>query len=73
MIEIQYPKFTRPSSTITAAGLAGLGVSLLWALVDNFTDIEATATTVSLSTTFAAALMGYLKKERVLPLQREDE
>ncbi len=55
----------RPSSTITAATLAGMAVTAAWALVDNFTALEVSATVVSSTTTFAAALVGYFKRETV--------
>lgn len=56
----------KPSSTITAATVAATGVTLVWALVDNFSAIAVSATVVSGSTAFVAALVGYLKKEKVL-------
>jgi hypothetical protein len=56
----------RPSSTITAATLAAAGITLVWGLVDNFTDLTVSATVVSGSTAFVAAVFGYFKKERVL-------
>jgi hypothetical protein len=62
---------SKPSSTITAATLAGLGMAALWALVDNFTSIDITAAVISSTTTFISALVGYFKKENVLPLNEE--
>ena len=56
----------RPSSTITAATLAGAGMAAFWALMSNFTTIEVTPTVVSTTTTFVSALVGYLKRETVL-------
>ena len=56
----------KPSSTITAASLAAAGVTLLWAIVDNFSAISVSATLVSGSTAFVAALFGYFKKENVI-------
>lgn len=56
----------KPSSTITAATLAGMGAALLWELVATFTEIEPSAGLISASTVFVSALVGYLKKESVL-------
>lgn len=60
----------RPSSTITAATLAATGVTLIWALVDNFTALSVSAVVVSGSTAFVAAFFGYFQKENVLPLKK---
>lgn len=64
--------FDQPSSTITAAFLAGMGMSLFWLLLSEF-YLEPIGRTispqlVSLSVTFVASLVGYFKKENVLPL-----
>lgn len=56
----------KPSSTITAAGLAGAGVTLVWGLLDTFTAIQVGAMLVSASTAFVAAAFGYFKKEKVI-------
>lgn len=56
----------KPSSTITAATLVGTGITAVWALVDNFTEISVSATVVSTTSLFGMALAGYLKKEKVL-------
>ncbi len=56
----------RPSSTITAAALAGSAVTLIWMLIDNFTDISVSAGVISGSTAFVASAFGYWKKEKVL-------
>lgn len=56
----------RPSSTITAATLAAGGMTVVWGLVETFTTIEPSAMLVSGSTAFAAMLVGYLKKEKIL-------
>ena len=56
----------RPSSTITAAGLAGAGVTLVWGMIDTFTAIQVGAMLVSASTAFVAAAFGYAKKEKVI-------
>ena len=58
----------RPSSTITAATLAGMGVALIWELVATFTEVQLSPGLVSASTVFASSLVGYFKKENVLPL-----
>ena len=55
----------RPSSTITAATLAGMAVTAAWALVSNFTTLEVSPEVVSSTTTFAVAVVGYFKRERV--------
>lgn len=60
----------RPSSTITAATLAGMATALVWELVATFTDIEPSLGLVSASTIFVASLVGYYKKENVLPIKR---
>ena len=59
-------KISRPSSTITAATLAGMFVTVLWQLVATFTDVQPTPGLISGSTVFASALVGYMKKEKVL-------
>jgi len=56
----------KPSSTITAATLAGMGMAAIWALVDNFTAVSVSPTVVSTTTTFISALVGYMKRELVL-------
>jgi hypothetical protein len=59
----------RPSSTITAATLAGMAVGLFW-LVYNWLALgpPAPEPLVSASATFASAVVGYLTPENVLPL-----
>lgn len=59
----------RPSSTITFATLAGTATTVAWGLVDTFTDVEPSAMLISGSTALAAGLVGYYKKENVLPLK----
>lgn len=56
----------QPSSTITAAFLAGMAMSLFW-LVYSWLHLgpDATPEIVSVSTTFVSTLVGYLKPERV--------
>ena len=56
----------KPSSTITAAGLTGMGMSLLWLLIPEFTDYEVPPQIVAAITAFVMALFGYLKPEKVL-------
>jgi len=56
----------KPSSTITAATLAGMGAALVWELVATFTEVEPTAGLIAGSTVFVSSLVGYLTKEKVL-------
>ena len=56
----------RPSSTITAATLAGLAMTLFWGSVNEFTELSISAQYVSLSVTAVSGLVGYFKKENVL-------
>ena len=56
----------KPSSTITAATLAGMAAALVWELVATFTEIEPSAGLISGSTVFISSLVGYLKKEKVM-------
>jgi len=58
----------QPSSTITAATLAGAGVSFGWELVSQFTSVDIRPSLIAVSVTFAIALVGYLKRENVLPV-----
>ncbi len=60
----------KPSSTITSATLAGLGMGVVWGSVSTFTSITPDPMLVSGSTAFASALAGYFKKENVLPLKK---
>ena len=57
-----------PSSTITAATLTGMGLTVLW-LVYGWLHWgpPAPEALVSASTTFLSALIGYVKKENVYP------
>jgi len=62
-------EFNRPSSTITAAGLAGMFMTVFWGAVKTFfPDFDADPTLISGSTALVAAWVGYRKKENVLPL-----
>lgn len=56
----------RPSSTITAATLAGLAMSLFWGTLNEFSDLVISPQYISLSVTFVSGLVGYLKRENVL-------
>lgn len=56
----------KPSSTITAAGLAGTGMTVVWELVATFTAYDPTAGLIAGSTVFVSSLVGYWKKENVL-------
>jgi hypothetical protein len=60
----------QPSSTITAAALAGMGMTLFFELLIQFDVLQPRATLVAASVTFVTALAGYLKKETVLPMDR---
>lgn len=65
----------QPSSTITAAVLAGTGAALGWLLFGQFYlrphGVVLDPEIVSLSTTFVSGIVGYFKKENVLPVNRE--
>ena len=56
----------RPSSTIQAASIAGLGMTLLWLLIPEFTDYEVPQQIIAATTALVMALFGYFKKEKVL-------
>lgn len=56
----------RPSSTITAATLAGMATSLGWELVSQFTTLEIRPALIASSVVFVSAFVGYKKKETVL-------
>lgn len=63
----------RPSSTITAATLAGMFMSLLFGTVNEFTEITVSPQYIALSVTFVSGLVGYLKKENVLKLKENED
>ena len=65
MAEMFVKTLGKPSSTIQASTLTGLGMTFLWELAMQF-HIEPRATLVAASCTFASALVGYLKKENVI-------
>ena len=56
-----------PSSTITAAFLASLGITLAWAIAGEFFGINASESTVALSVAFGGNLVGYLWPENRYP------
>lgn len=59
----------KPSSTITAATLAGMGVALVWELVATFTEVTLSPGMIAVSVAFISGAVGYFKKENVLPLK----
>jgi hypothetical protein len=59
----------RPSSTITAATVAGLVMSLFWGSVNEFTELTISAGYISLSVTAVSGFVGYWKKENVLKVK----
>lgn len=62
----------KPSSTITAATLAGIAMSLIWGSVNEFTDITVSAGYISLSVTFVSGAVGYLRKETTYNMTKKD-
>ncbi len=56
----------KPSSTITAATLTGLGISVLWELVATFTTVTLSPGLIAASVAFGSGIVGYYKKENVL-------
>ena len=60
----------RPSSTITFATLAGLVVAFFWEMIDTFTDIEPSLGAVATSVALVGGVIGYWKKENVLPIAK---
>jgi len=61
-------EFSRPSSTITAAALAGLGSSFAWEIIATFTEVTLSPGLIVASSVFVSTLVGYLKREKVLKL-----
>jgi hypothetical protein len=60
-------KMTKPSSTITAAALSGMFMSVVWGAIKTWKpELELDPMLVSGSTTFVSALVGYRKRENVL-------
>lgn len=56
----------KPSSTITAATIAGMGAAVVWEMVATFTSVAPTAGLIAGSTALAGAAVGYFKKEKVM-------
>jgi len=56
----------KPSSTITAATIAGLAMSAFWGTLNEFTDLTISAGYIGLTVSLASGLAGYWKKEKVL-------
>ena len=57
----------RPSSTITSAALAGMGMTVVWGAVKTFyPELELDPTLTNGSTVFISSLVGYFKRENVL-------
>jgi len=61
----------KPSSTITAAFLAGVAASVVWELVATFTSFSPTAGLIAGSVTLVSGIVGYRQKENVLPIKRK--
>jgi len=59
----------KPSSTITAATLAGMGMTLFWEMFQQFSTMDVRASLVAVSVAFVTALVGYAKKENVLSVE----
>jgi hypothetical protein len=56
----------KPSSTIQAASLTGLGMTVLWLIIPEFTGYEVPPQIVAATTAFVMAFVGYIKKEKIL-------
>jgi len=61
-----------PSSTITAATIAGMGMSFTWELIATFTTVTLSPGLVAASVVFVSSAVGYFKKENVLPIRKEE-
>lgn len=60
----------KPSSTITAATLAGMGMTVLWELIMQFNLIgPVRPALIAGSVALVSALVGYFKTENVLLLK----
>lgn len=59
----------KPSSTITASFLAGVGASVGWEVVATFTEVQPSAGLIAGSVALASGIVGYYKKENVLPVK----
>lgn len=62
----------QPSSTITAATIAGMGMTMLWELLYQFTAVDWRPALVSGSVVFVSSLFGYLKKENVYTMEKKE-
>lgn len=60
----------KPSSTITAATLAGMAIAVVWEVIATFTEFVPTPGLISSSTALVSGLVGYYKRENVLPVKR---
>ena len=56
----------KPSSTITAAFLAGMFVSAAFGTLNEFTEMTVSSGYVATITTLVSSSVGYFKRERVL-------
>jgi hypothetical protein len=63
---ITTPKLSKPSSTIQAASITGLGMAMLWLIISEFTKVEISPELFSITTAFVMDVVGYFKKENVL-------
>lgn len=61
----------RPSSTISAAAIAGMATAFVWEMIDTFTQIEPSLGAVATSTALVSAVFGYFKKENVLAVGKK--
>ena len=59
----------KPSSTITAASLAGSAAAVAWEVVATFTEFSPTAGLIAGSVVVVSGTVGYFKTEKVLPLK----
>jgi hypothetical protein len=59
-------ELTKPSSTITAATLTGLALTLFWELMFQFYSGDIRPSLIAASVAVTAGLVGYFKKETVL-------
>jgi len=63
---MEMPTLSAPSSTITAASLAGFVLTLFWELMYQFYPGDIRPSLIAASVALGAALVGYFKKENVL-------
>lgn len=57
----------KPNAKVTAGGLAGIGITLFWEMVVQFSTFEPRATLVATSVTFVTSLVAYYKRETPKP------